>query len=113
MAAEVGIGHITTDQQRFAAFGLDYLLRGLGVLVLVEIHDGHIGAFAGEMHRGGAADAAVSSGHDGDQILHLGATAIVGMHEFGRRDHLAFNAGLTVLLLRRNLFCHDGHAPCH
>ena len=56
--------HVAGDQQAAPALGLDAALRLLGVVVLVEVGDGDVGALAREQHRDRAADARVAAGDD-------------------------------------------------
>ena len=58
------IGDVAGDQDAAAPFLLDRALGFLGVLVLVEIDDRDIGAFAREQHRHRAADAGIAAGDD-------------------------------------------------
>ena len=63
-AAVRGILHVARQQHGLAAGVLDQALGLLRVVVLAEIGDQHVGAFAGEGDRHGAADAAVAAGDD-------------------------------------------------
>ena len=62
VAAVRGLGHVAGDQHRLAAGLLDELGGVLGVVVLVEVGDQHVGTLAGEGDRHRAADAAVAAG---------------------------------------------------
>jgi hypothetical protein len=56
-----GIGHVVGHQHRLAACLLDPLAGLFRVVVLIEVRDQHVGAFAGEPDGHGPADAAVRS----------------------------------------------------
>ena len=73
----------------------------LGVLVLVEVDDGDVGALLGEGDRDGAADAAVAAGDQGAPAFQ--APRRVLAHGLRQRVHVGLETGLAVLLLRRDL----------
>jgi hypothetical protein len=67
--AEIAAAEVAGDADGAAALGLDELLRVRRILMLVEVEDGDIRAFAGEQHGDRAADPAVAAGDDRDLVL--------------------------------------------
>ena len=97
-AAMGGIADIARDQQRLAARLFDQPLGFGGVLVLGQIGNHHIGAFAGEGDGDGTADAAVRAS---DDRLFVGQLAMAGIAVFaviGARIHRLGLAGHVLLL---------------
>ena len=68
--AEVLVADVTGDEDRFAAFLLDDLLRLLRVVMLAKIENRYVGALAREERSDGAADAAVRAGDQRNLVLH-------------------------------------------
>ncbi len=77
---------------------LDVLACLLGILVLVEVEDGHVGTFAGEQHRHRAADTTVATGDDGDLAGELAGRLVVLPAILRPRVHQPFLAGFCLLL---------------
>ena len=71
----------------------------LGVLVLVEIGDGDVGAFAREQHGHGAADAGIAAGDQRHLALQLARALVEGRVVHRRRVELGLDAGLLQVLL--------------
>ncbi len=69
--AEFRIGDVARQQDAAAPFVLDRALGFVGVLVLVEIGDRDVGAFAGEQHRDRAADAGIAAGDERHHVEKL------------------------------------------
>jgi hypothetical protein len=63
IAAERGVAHVAAHQQAGLAFRFDVALGVLRILVLVQVDDGHVRAFARVQHGHGAADAGVAAGN--------------------------------------------------
>ena len=97
-AAMRRIADIAGDQQRLAARLLNQSLRLGGVLILGQIGNDHIRAFAGKGDGDGAADAAVRASDDRFLIGQLAMADIAVFAMIGARIH---RLGLTghVLLL--------------
>ena len=83
-----------TSRQRRPSASMQRL-RLLGVVVLVEVGDGDVGAFAREQHRDGAADAGVAAGDDRREAFELAAAAVVGRQEPRRELEVGLAAGLA------------------
>ena len=60
------VGDVARQQEAARALGLDRLARRLGVVVLVEIDDRDVGAFARVQDGDGAADAGIAAGDERD-----------------------------------------------
>jgi hypothetical protein len=97
--AEGALGDIACDHQAASPVGLDGAARDLGVLGLVEMHDGDIGALAREQHRHGAADARVAAGDQRDLVEQLERTLVVRGFVHRRGIKPRFLAGLALVLL--------------
>ena len=67
--AEALVAEVAGDGDRPAALLLDDRLGLRGVVMLAQIEDGDVGAFAGEQRRDRAADAAVGAGDERDLAL--------------------------------------------
>jgi hypothetical protein len=104
---------VAVDEQMLLALGLDQPSSLLGVLVLVEIEDGDLGALARHSHGDGAPDAAVPTGDQRDLAGQpSGPRKTRG--ELRLRAHLGLATGLTILLLRGRgprLVVHDQSPP--
>ena len=74
--AVLGIAQVAAHLNGLAAGGLDEPGRLCGVVVLLEIGDGDVRALAREGERDGAADAAVTAGHDGREVFELACASI-------------------------------------
>ena len=72
----------------------DGALGLLGVLVLVEIDDRDIGAFARKEHGDGAADAGVAAGDQRHHVLELVRALVAGRLEHRRLIQILLGAGL-------------------
>src|SRR5690606_117828 len=99
LLAEPRVSDVALDQQRAPALGLDVALHLLGVLVLLEVEDRHVGALLREVDRHGAADAAVAAGDRRDLALELAAGPVGLALVARRRDHLLLAPALPALLL--------------
>ena len=77
---------------------LDRVLGLLGVLVGVEVGDGDVGAFAGEQHRHGPADAGVGAGDQRRLAGELLGALVIGRVVHRRRRHHRLDAGLFLVL---------------
>src|SRR3954462_7132369 len=75
----------------------------LRVLVLIEVADQQVRAFARERDGDRAADAAVTAGDDRHLVLETPVTDVALLAVIGPRRHLLFRAG------RRLLLCGQGH----
>ena len=107
--AELAVLHVAGNDHAASTFGFDVLLGVPGVVMLVEIDDADVGAFAGEEDRHRAPDARVAAGHDRRHPLELAAALVVGREEARRERQVGFPAGL-----RRGAARADGrvaHAP--
>ena len=67
--AELLVADVAGDRDRSAAFLLDDLLRLLRIVMLAQIKDCDVGAFAREQRGDGAADSAVGAGDQRDLAL--------------------------------------------
>src|SRR6185295_17468467 len=70
------IAEIAADRGGAAPGRLDEARRLLGVGLLVEMRDQHIGALTRERDCDGAPDAAVATSHDGGEAFELAAPAV-------------------------------------
>ena len=100
--AEARVLDVAGDQQARRPSASTPRLRLLGVVVLVEVDDRHVGAFAGEQHGHGAADARVAAGDEGRHAFELAAAAVVGRHERAAQPSSALVAGLGLVLRRQS-----------
>lgn len=102
LLAMLAIRDIAGQKQRAASGFLDPALRFLGVVMLVEIGDGDVRAFAriGDRHR--AADAAVRARDERDFAGEPVAALVARFAVIGRRVHRAGESRAIVLLLRRH-----------
>ncbi len=96
------VADVTGDGDAAAPLLLDLALGLLGVLLLIEVGNRHIGAFLGEVNRHRAADPGVATGNQCDLTLELPAASVAGILRHRLRRHLRFDARLLVLLLRRH-----------
>ena len=81
-----------------------------GVLVLLQVGDGHVGPLLGEGHGDGAADPGVAAGDQRGAAVEEAAALVVG-HLVARLGLHALGAARVLLLLRRKLLlCHGSHA---
>ena len=92
------VGDVALDQHGPAALAFDRVLGLLGVLVGVEVGDGDVGAFAGEEHRHGTADAGVGAGDQRGLAGELLGTLVIGRVVHRRRRHHRLDAGLFLVL---------------
>ena len=100
LLAKVEALDVARNQEAAPALGLDVALGFFRIFVLVQVHDGHVGAFAREQHRDGPADAGVAAGDDGDFPVELAAALVRLGHEARALRHLRFDAGLGQVLVR-------------
>src|SRR5690606_4725226 len=94
---------IAAVEQAAAALPVDQRGRLLRVLLLLQIHDCHVRALAGESQRDGPADAGVSPGDERRTALQPAAAAQGGILEAWARLHLPLPSRLAVLGLLRPL----------
>ena len=111
IAAEGFVADVAGDGQAAAALLLDPLAGLGGVLVLVQVDDGDVGALAGEGDGDGAADAAVAAGDEGHLPLELARAAAGTALRLGLGGPSPTRAGPVVLLLRRRLLGGHGSPP--
>ena len=100
LAADFAIGHIAGEGQALAALLFDHAAGFVSVLVLIEIENRHIGAFASEQHRHRAANTAVAAGDDCNLALQFAGRLVVFALELRARIHQAFFAGFGLFLWR-------------
>ena len=107
----VGTAQVAGDQDGVASFGLDQSLHLMRVVVLVEIGDDDIGAFARIGERDRAADAAIRACDHGFLAVELARAAITGfavvwarVHLRGRARHRLFLVGIR----RLGIIRHEG-----
>ena len=93
---------VAPNQEAAAPLGLDAAAGLGGVVVLVEIGDGDVGALAREQHRDRAADARIGAGDQCREAFELAAAAIVRREETRSRDR-ARTRGRAWHVLRRQL----------
>ena len=98
IAAELLVSDVAGDLERAATLLLDRGHGLVGVLVLLEIDDGDLGAFPRHRHRDRAADAGIAAGDQRHLVFEPAATGIFRL-VVGLRPHLALAAGLAFLLL--------------
>ena len=84
---------VAADQEALGAVLFDAALGFLGVLGFFEIDDRHVGAFAGEVQRHRAADAAVAAGDERGLAREPAAAGHVGQDRHGLGVHGALAAG--------------------
>src|SRR5690606_28301309 len=82
---------------------LDLGGRHLGVVVLVEVDDGHVGTLHGEVDRDGSADPAIAAGDERHLALELAGGLVLLALISGGRLEFALAARLLVLVLGRAL----------
>ena len=100
LPAEHLVADVAGEQERLASLCLDQARGLLRVVVFFQIEDRDQRALARHRDRDRAADAAVAAGDDRDLVLEL-ADAGIFRQVFRPRPHLAFDARLMVLRLRR------------
>src|SRR5712692_1297563 len=108
--AETFIADIAGHQARGATLVLDQAFGLVGVAVLVQIGDRHLGALACEGDGDGAADAAVAAGDERDASGEPAAAAAALRPDARTRRHRALDARLPILVLRRQCFLLFRHA---
>ena len=100
--AEGRLAHVAGQQQRFAPFRLDGLPRFLGVaLFFRQVHERHVGAFAGKEHGHSPADARIAAGNEGRFVLELLRTSIERRLVMRPGLQLRFQARRLLVLLRK------------
>ena len=102
LPAEHLVADVAREQEALAALRLDQARGFLRVVVFLQIEDRDQRALARHRDRDRAADAAVAAGDDRDLVLELSDAGIL-RHVFRPRPHLALDARLMVLHLRRLL----------
>ena len=91
--------HVAGDQQALAALAsrrIRFVLRR--VLVLGQVHDRDVRAFAREQHRHRAADAGIAAGDDRGHAVELAAAGVVRREEARFEVQLVLVAGLVEVL---------------
>ena len=102
--AEGRILHVATDQQAALAFRFHVVAGFGGVLVLAQVHHGHVGALAGKQHGHGATDTRVATGDDGSHAVQLAAAGICGCGELRPWVQVMLAAGFGLVLFRQRIF---------
>src|SRR5204862_231764 len=92
---------VAGNQQTLAAFFFDKVFCLSSVVMLIEIDDGHVGAFHRKISGDRAADATITSRDDGDLALEFSGSAIIVADGDRRRSHRTLNAWPFRLFLRR------------
>ena len=111
--AEFGIGHVAREQDAAAAFLLHGALGFLGVVVLVEIGDRHVGALARVQHGHRAADTGIAAGDQRDLVLELLGALVMRRVVHRRELEFRFVSGLLEMLLRQRRCGIDPRARLH
>src|SRR5690606_35350016 len=109
LAADILVGHVAGEGQAAAPLLLYHAACFVGILILIQIEDHHIGALACEQHRHRAADAAVAARDDRHLVLQLAGGLVILATEFRARCHFIFLARLRLLLRGHSLLL-VGHA---
>jgi hypothetical protein len=102
--AEFRIANVAADQQAFPSFLLNRLPGALGILILFQVDNRNIGAFARVQHGDAAPDAAVTAGDDRNLALELPRAEIVRRVVKGLGIELVFVPGLRLMLLGKGQF---------
>ncbi len=92
--AEAALGDVARDHQAATAFRFDGAPGDLGILGLIEMDDGDVGALAGEQHRHGAADAGIAAGDQGDLVQSLNEPFQYGASYIGGGSRQVSRPGL-------------------
>jgi hypothetical protein len=101
ITAELLIADVARQEQTTPTGGLDEVLRFLGILVLIQVHDRNIGTFLGKHHRDRAPNPAVATRDDGHLVAQLTGWLVISSLRLGPRRHQVLPAGLFLLLLWR------------
>src|SRR5688572_20420986 len=101
--AEPLVADVARDRDTAAAVRFDEALRLSGVVVLVEVRDGNVGAFLGERDRDRATDPAVAPGDEGNLVLQPVAAFGIRIAVTGPRPHTALDPRLSLPLPRADL----------
>jgi hypothetical protein len=92
------IGDVAGDQHGLAAGVAHEAFRGARIVVLVQVRDQHVGAFARKGEGDGAADAAVGARDDGRLASEPAMADIARLAVVGLRVQCGFAAGRRLLL---------------
>ena len=96
--AETAVGNVARYQDTILPFRLDGLLGLLRIIMLVEIDDRDVSAFARIEHGDRPADAAIAAGDEGDLALELLGPLVAGSLIHGSGPHFALKPWLGVML---------------
>ena len=111
--AEFGVGDVAGEQDAAAAFLLDGLLGLLRVLVLVEIGERDVGAFACEEHRDRPADAGIAAGDERHLVEKLLRALVVRGVVHRLELELGLEARLAQMLVRERRDGIDARSGLH
>src|SRR5262249_14673633 len=75
--AKAQVGDIARHRYAAPSFRFNRALGVFSVAVLIQIHNGHIGALAGIEHGDGAPDARIAAGDERYHVLELPRTAVM------------------------------------
>src|ERR1700729_120749 len=98
LLAERAVGNVARYQDTLLAFRLDGAHGHLGVVMLIEVNDRHVGAFARVENGNCSANAAVTAGDEGNFTLQLLRAFVARSLVHRSRAYLAFKAWLGVML---------------
>src|SRR5680860_182667 len=100
LATKYLVADVARQHKTRTTLGLDHLTGGPCVVVLFQIDDRHISAFARIMHCHGAPDAAVATGDKCNLVLELCAAAVIIAYGERLGHHRLRAGGLRGLMLR-------------